>query len=162
VFDGSGREYPLRGVVRTQPWNESVQQPGRFDAGAEVNSVVLRLDVEFPRTIFGGRREGIHRLDVTGRSDATQVLPEHANILVRSRRGVQQDQLGQPFGMTARVLHRQHCAPAVPKDRHHLQSEVASHVVHVLHFRRHRHIAGAHAVSRPPSAALVVVNDEDQ
>jgi hypothetical protein len=114
-----------------------------------------------PPTKFGARREGLHRLDVPGRSDAAEVPPKRLSSRVRGGRGVHQDQVGQPFGVTAGVLHRQYSAPAVPEDRHRLQPEMAAHLVQVIHFGLDGDVGGSDAVGRPPATALIVVDDPE-
>jgi len=63
--------------------------------------------------------------------------------------------------MAAGVLHRQHCAPAVPEDRHRLQPEMTPHVIQVVHFGLDGDVLGSDAVGRSPATALVVIDDPE-
>jgi hypothetical protein len=63
--------------------------------------------------------------------------------------------------MTAGVLHREQTTPAVPKDRHRFQPEMAPHEVQILHLRLDTDVVGPDTAGGSPATALVVVDEPE-
>jgi hypothetical protein len=159
ILDCTSQQDRLRREVNPQAADDLVHVLGPVERGLVVEPVVRSLggDVALPEGV--GRSERRHRLHVRRRPAAGPEAAQEEPVLVRAGRRVHEDQVRDAVGMTTGVRHRRHTSPRVAEQGDRLRAEVSADRVEVLELRLQRHVLRPHALGRPSTSPLVVVDE---